>query len=319
MPESIQQIYDVFIEYCIKYMKGTDIDSVGVTVIVHPMYKLTAIASKGSFPQKERLGRIISLFSHEAYTNFQIRDTPDLSIDGNYIGVAIMKEINTTYSVTDRFLSTIEVFHRPSEELLKTIDESFMIAKLMEYKVLPSGELQIPDISIAKTQHLDKRIPEVLLNFNNWIERLMSGGSSTANIRKTNHGLIISPLPNEIKNFSKDFIAILKETQELWLKRPKREEELVAQLESALSEEKIEIPEDIEESSKVLDMSKRESEVYFREKKIKDEDLDFDPLNTLEMSIDQEERNDLANNRFGMDPFRRMNVNDIFFHSTVIP
>ena len=29
-------------------------------------------------------------------------------------------------------------------------------------------------------------------------------------------------------------------------------------------------------------------------------------------------RNDLENNRFGMEPFRRMNVNEIFFHSEVL-
>lgn len=316
--ESAQKIYDRFSDYCAEYMRGEDIDSLGVTVIVHPVYKLTAIASKGSFPQKDRLGRIVSEFSQETYTDCQLKNIPDISGEGNFIGVAVMKEDRGMSDTAGRFLKAIETFHRPAEELLKTIDESFVIAKLMEYEVLQNGEVWVPDTFTVGTDNTSTKIPGDLISFNKWLAILLSGGSSTASIRKTKRGFIISPKADALENFSKDFISIMKETQGLWLKRPKRAEELKAQLEIAISEEKIEIPEEAEESSKVLGMGKRESEVFFREKRTKEEELNFDPFNTLTVQASKEDRNDFANNRFGMDPFRQMNVNEIFFHSMII-
>lgn len=314
--EAIQKIYDRFEEYCAEYMGGEDADSVGVTVIVHPMYRLTAVASKGLSPQKDRLGSVMSLFSQDYYTAVRIKDIKDASGCG-FTGIAVMKEKGGG-GTAERFLRAVSTFHRPDEELLRTVDESFAVAKLMEYEVLQNGEIRIPDTLPQTCTDVADRLPEAVLKLNKWLEVLLSGGSSTASVRRADRGLVISPFPESAADFAREFITVLKDTQELWLKRPRRENEFLAQLKNAMSEEKIEILEEAEESSKVLEMGRRESESYFRTKKEKGGGTDFDPLDMLEMTPEHDGRNDPMNNRFGMDPFRRMNVNEIFFHSTVL-
>lgn len=51
---------------------------------------------------------------------------------------------------------------------------------------------------------------------------------------------------------------------------------------------------------------------------VKEEIPEEDGLDSLIQS-GSDDKNDLANNRYGMDKFKKMNTNEIFFHSTVIP
>ena len=314
--ESARRLYERFGEYCAEYMRGEDVDVTGVTVIVHPMYRLVAIASKGPFLQKERLGRIVSLFSGDDYEACPIKDIPDLSGSGEYIGTAILKEKTGSSNAASRFLKAVSVFHRPEEELLKTIDESFVMAKLMEFEVLQSGEILIPETRVPDAA--GGSLPPSIERLNAWLELIASGGSSTCVLRNSDRRIVLSPFPESVGIFAREFIAVMKDTQDLWVRRPKREDELVSQIEAALSAEKIEAPEEAEEASGILSMGRRESESYFRDKKDRPAEADFDPLDMLDMTPEQNGRNDLTNNRFGMDPFRRMNVNEIFFHSTVL-
>lgn len=314
--ESAQRLYENFGEYCAEYMRGEDVDVTGVTVIVHPMYRLVAVAAKGPFLQKERLGRIVSLFAGDDYEACPIKDIPDLSGSGEYIGTVILKEKTGSSNAASRFLKAVSVFHRPEEELLKTIDESFVMAKLMEYEVLQSGEIMIPETRVPNAA--GGSLPPSIERLNAWLELIASGGSSTCVLRNSDRRIVLSPFPESVGIFAREFIAVMKDTQDLWVKRPKREDELVSQIEAAVSTEKIEVPEEAEEASGILSMGRRESESYFRDKKDRPAESSFDPLDMLDMTPEQDGRNDLSNNRFGMDPFRRMNVNEIFFHSTVL-
>ena len=59
---------------------------------------------------------------------------------------------------------------------------------------------------------------------------------------------------------------------------------------------------------------------------LKKKDTENVPIASEELPVEavptgqdgENDRNDLANNRFGMDPFRQMNVDEIFFHSTIL-
>lgn len=314
--ETVQQVYERFSEYCAGYMQGEDADTTGITVIIHPMYRLIALASKGPFLQKERLGRAVNLFAAENYEPRAVKDIPDLSGSGMYTGVVLLRDKSEIFNASQRYLNAVKTFHRPHEELLKTIDESFVMAKLMEYEVLQNGDIRIAETQVPESA--GDGLPPSVTRLNGWLDLIASGGSSTCSLRHTEKRVVLTPMPGALREFSRELIAVMKDTQDLWARRPKREEELVSLIEAALSSEKVDIPEEAEETSKILSMGRRESDSYFRERREHSAEEEFDPLNMLEAVPVQGRHNDLANNRFGMDPFRRMNVNEIFFFSEVL-
>lgn len=309
----LSTIYSRFTEWCIGYMRNPDTDPDGITVFIHPGYSIALLASKGPGQQKERLSAVFALCGRSG--EYTLKDLDDIQVEGTYIGTALLRYTGRKRSLSDRYISAINTFHRPDEPLVRTLDESFIIAKLLEYKLYPGGSIGFPDI-LPDGETVSSCLPPALQRLNTWLGRIVSGGSSTASLSDSDSELVIAVQSPE--DFAAEFIAVTRDTQELWFKRPRRPEELLAQLKRMTDEEILDAPDDISDGVAVLGMGKRESEAYFRDRRENKEDNAFDPLNTLVMTQDQDDRNDLANNRFGMDPFRMMNVNEIFFHSTII-
>lgn len=303
-----------FTDWCLEYMRNEDVDGDGITVFVHPAYKFTVLACKGPGKQKERLGSVFALCNTAG--EYILEQLDDIIVEGVYIGTALLKYSGEKHSLSDRFVSAVSVFHHPDEPFVRTLDESFVIAKLLEYKVNANSSISFPNI--LPTENTDISIlPPALSILNRWLQRIVAGGSSTASVSGSDSELTVSI--NAIDDFAKEIITVSKDTQELWLKRPKRPEEFIKQIKNMTAEEIMDTPEDISEGTDVLLMGRRESESYFKENKKAKEELQFDPLNNLDMQSESEDRNDLANNRYGMDPFRIMNVNEVFFHSMIIP
>ena len=315
--ETGKMICRKFTEWCLGYMRDEDVDGDGITVFVHPVYKFALLACKGAGQQKERLNSVFALCNTDG--EYALEQLDDTVMDGVYIGTALLRYCGGKRSLSDRFISAFNTFHRPDDPLVRTLEESFVIAKLLEYKVNPNNSISFPNILPEDSADM-RLLPPALATLVQWLRRIAAGGSSAASLSVSGAELTISV--NSADDFAKEIVSVSKDTQELWLKRPKRPEEFIKQIENAAAEETVDVPEDISDIAAILEMGRREGESYFRENRKAREEAVFDPIDHIEIQPEEEEggeRGDPANNRYGMDPFRTMNVNEIFFHSTVIP
>lgn len=243
-PSTYDNVVCPFSDYCFKAMdenSGADIDRSGAVVILDPRTRLLMLIKTGICEQSKTLmEKVRSLADKDRY---RIVSCSDVLYNGRYISAVLLNHAHRNECLAERFKVALDTFYAPDDEILHTYDESFHIAKLMEYNVNVHGGITMPAPCARnfeiRSSYLS-RFPEALTNYIKIYGTIIHGSAEA--IIGIPDGCNISCEPSDKTNetrkyFANNMVMLFHKTAALWAKRPLRPETLLKEISDILQTE----------------------------------------------------------------------------------
>lgn len=327
------EIENNFYDYCRQYSERDDIDKDGVMVVLEPNTGLVMLMLCNITPQSSILKEICEMYGKDAgYTSCAFKDITYK--DGQFLGLLLLTGPKELHDITSRFISMKKTFHHPEDSRLKTIDDSFHIARMLTYAVDHHGDIVVEAQPISNKQDLRdpylKEIPYDLQMLDKWTKYICSGLAQEDNayIKVIDNADNTTTFTHTNEITKARFAEIMTSdmfarSKGLWKECPLRSAALLKQIEKSMECEDMttDFAQGAEIRAEVSMMDKSESARHCKEVLEDQEKVGGKTAQMLfrEVMESEKEKEQAAPSLYkNLIAYRDMNVDDIFFHSEIL-
>lgn len=307
-----------------------DIDRSGATLILHPEERLCILASANITEQYSVLDGIVGKYAGDRY-----KTGPKFQkvLDDGCVSAVILYEINELWNVTERMQMLMDTFYKPDDPELMTVPASFMTVPLMNYDITMHGGISMkkilnaPDVQIP---YFDIMPPEIKMA-DSWTKKTLDGENKGVSAYEEKEDIVFSPINGDLQTFSKAMTGFFYDSRALWSKIQTRPTALINEIRAVL--EPVEAPLEYDEAadkrgviSNIRDKHKAEEAINkLTAESISPEDADrksieyfISKLPSKSEMLGEDKKSTKQMQQIGsLEPYFNMNVDRIFFHSTI--